>query len=44
MAGRGSPMTDVLPSQDDNVWLFYRSLENGYQSTPFCFFVPQGSI
>ena len=38
------PDDHVLPSQDEHVWLFYRTLDGGYQSTPFCFFVPQGSI
>ena len=34
----------VLPSQDEHLWLFYRTHDNGTQSNPFCFFVPQGSI
>ena len=38
------PEDRVLPSQDEHVWLFYRTVDGGYQSTPFCFFVPQGSI
>src|SRR3954451_9320727 len=37
------PDDRVLPSEDGYVWLFYRNYENGYQSTPFCFFLPQGS-
>jgi hypothetical protein len=37
------PDDRVLPSEDGHVWLFYRNYENGYQSTPFCFFLPQGS-
>ena len=38
------PDDRVLPSQDGYVWLFYRTLDDGYQSTVTCFFVPQGSI
>ena len=37
------PEDRVLPSEDGDVWLFFRSYKDGYQSTPFCFFVPQGS-
>jgi hypothetical protein len=37
------PDDRVLPSEDGDVWLFFRSSKDGYQSTPFCFFVPQGS-
>jgi hypothetical protein len=38
------PDDRVLPSEDGDVWLFYRLYQDGYQSTPFCFFIPQGSI
>ena len=38
------PDERVLPSQDGDVWLFYKAYPDGYQSTPFCFFIPQGSI
>ena len=37
------PEDRVLPSEDGDVWLFFRSYKDGYQSTQFCFFVPQGS-
>jgi hypothetical protein len=37
------PEDRVLPSEDGDVWLFFRSYKDSYQSTPFCFFVPQGS-
>jgi hypothetical protein len=38
------PNDSVLPSEDGYVWLFYASYEDGDQSTPFCFFIPQGSM
>src|SRR4051794_6362931 len=38
------PDDRVLPSEDGDVWLFYKSYPGDYQSTPFCFFVPQGSV
>ena len=34
------PEDRVLPSEDGDVWLFFMSTEDGYQTTPFCFFVP----
>ena len=37
------PDAVVFPSQDENVWLFYRTLDDGAQTAPICFFVPQGS-
>ena len=38
------PDDRVLPSQDGAVWLFYKQYEDGYQSAPSCFFVPQGTM
>src|SRR4051794_30267801 len=38
------PDDSVLPSEDGHVWLFYALYEDGSQSNPFCFFVPQASI
>ena len=37
------PDAVVFPSEDENVWLFYRTLDDGAQMAPICFFVPQGS-
>jgi hypothetical protein len=37
------PDDRVHPSEDGDVWLFFWSSKDGYQSAPFCFFVPQGS-
>jgi hypothetical protein len=36
------PDAVVFPSEDENVWLFYRTLDDGAQMAPICFFVPQG--
>src|SRR3954451_2534120 len=38
------PDERVLPSEDGHMWLFYKAYPDGYQSTPLCFFIPQGSI
>ena len=38
------PDDQVAPSQDEYVWIFYRSFGNGAQSRPFCIFIPQGMI
>jgi hypothetical protein len=35
------PEDRVLPSEDGDVWLFFKSYKDGYQSTPFSFFVPR---
>ena len=37
------PDAVVFPSQDENVWLFYDTLDDGAQMAPICFFIPQGS-
>src|SRR6478735_2317056 len=38
------PEHEVLPSQDEHVWLFSSILGDGSQSHAICFFLPQGSI
>jgi len=38
------PDDRVAPSQDEFVWIFYRSYGDGVQSRPFCVFIPQGMI
>jgi hypothetical protein len=38
------PDDRVAPSQDEFVWIFYRSFGDGIQSRPFCVFIPQGMI
>lgn len=37
------PDSVVFPSQDASVWLFYGVLDDGAQTAPICFFIPQGS-
>ncbi len=34
----------VLASQDEYVWVFYRTNSDQSQSEAFCFFIPQGSV
>jgi hypothetical protein len=36
------PVPCVVPSQDEFVWIFYRSLGDGAQSR--CVFIPQGML
>jgi hypothetical protein len=38
------PEHEVLPSQDEHVWLFYSILGDGSQSHAICLFLPQGAF
>jgi len=38
------PEHRVLISQDEYVWVFYRTNADQSQSEAFCFFIPQGSV
>jgi hypothetical protein len=38
------PDYQVLPSQDEFVWIFYTTYADGVQSHSYCFFIPQGSM
>lgn len=37
---RPIPVSQALPSQDGNYWVFYKDLDNGDQSGIYCLFVP----
>jgi hypothetical protein len=37
---RPIPISDALPSEDGEYWIFYKSNKSGSQTGVFCFFVP----